>query len=379
MKIKKTKLLLYSRLALYPMHWEAFKVICSRYDVEASVIVTNYCDLPEGHQMLGSVDINKEKISGFSPKIYNIPQSSIIKKVLLIFKYLREIKPDIVWAQEEPVTLFLFPLLVYYFFKRKSPRIVIGLAENIFDYSIIKRLIYNILWRRIDVILSVANVSTKSIQKNGMPKSVKVYDLVAGCLSPEENILPMNMPIQTNKNDFIVGFVGRIIEEKGWKVVMHAIKQAPSNFKFAIAGSGNQIEELKEYMNNPKLKERIYYAGLLPKKELWRFYKAIDCLTVPSLTTKTWKEQFGGILADAMAMGIPIVGSDSGAVPEVTGPAGIIVPENNPDKLLEALIRLQSSPEIRRTLGENGKRRFKEEFCIEAYARKIAIGLNLKQ
>ena len=110
---------------------------------------------------------------------------------------------------------------------------------------------------------------------------------------------------------------------------------------------------------------------------LWRFYAALDCLVVPSLTFPHWKEQFGGVLADGMAMGLPLIGSDSGAIPEVIGPAGLAVPEGQAEALGAAIERLQQSPELCENLGEAGRRRFREEWAIPAYATKIAQMLRL--
>jgi glycosyltransferase involved in cell wall biosynthesis len=97
------------------------------------------------------------------------------------------------------------------------------------------------------------------------------------------------------------------------------------------------------------------------------------------LTFPKWKEQFGGVLADGMAMGVALVGSDSGAIPEVIGPAGFIVPEGKPDALAAALLRLRENAGMRRQLGKAGQQRFWAEFAIPAYAAKIAKVLELRE
>lgn len=375
--MKKKKVLLYSRLAFYPMHWEAFRLMSLKYNIEPIIITIENSDLPDGHRMLGSIDLEHERNLGFSPAIYYLPRKRVFKKIFLIFKYLREIKADAIWAQEEPTAPFLIPLFIFYFFKKRTPYIVAAIVENIFPIKGVVKIFYNALWRRLDGLLSVAPPSTTGIHDAGMPTSIPVHEFVAGCLSPEKDTAAMVIPIRKNPQDFIVGYVGRLVEEKGWKVALRAIKDAPPYFKFAVAGNGVQLDELQKAMEDPKLKDRIYYAGLLQKKDLWKFYKALDCLVVPSLTTKKWKEQFGGILADAMAIGVPIVGSDSGSIPSVTGPAGLIVPENDHAAILGALKKLQNDVILRKTLGENGKKRFQEEFSIPAYTQKIANALNL--
>ena len=87
-------------------------------------------------------------------------------------------------------------------------------------------------------------------------------------------------------------------------------------------------------------------------------YHEIDVLAVPSLTTPTWKEQFGPrATIEAMASGIPVVGSDSGAIPNVIGDVGLVVPEGDVDALAAALYLLRNDPEMRRDLGERGRER----------------------
>ena len=359
---KKKKLLLYSRLALYPMHWEAFKIICKEHNTIEPVVLTvdyAYDNLPDAHKMLSWGNPEKETTKDFKPKIYYIPQTNIFRKVFLIVKYLREISPDIIWSQEEPSTSFIFPMMLYYHFNKK-PKIVGAVNENIFIFGRLKTFLFKILWKRFDGLLSTTKVSLDGIIKAGMPLTIPASVLVCGCLSPVGNEAPMKIPIRTDHDDFVIGFVGRIIEEKGWKVIIRALKTLPNNFKLAVVGNGNQIEEFKKILNGQELKNRIWYSGFIPKNKLWGFYKGLDCLAVPSLTIKTWKEQTGGVLQDAMSVGLPIIGSDSGGIPEIVGDSGIIVPENDHVALAKAIKELKDKPDLRKKYGNNGKKRFEK-------------------
>ncbi len=67
------------------------------------------------------------------------------------------------------------------------------------------------------------------------------------------------------------------------------------------------------------------------------FMNAIDVFVLPSRTTPRWKEQFGRVIIEAQACGTPVIGSDSGAIPEVVGKGGWIVPERDPPGLANAL------------------------------------------
>ena len=371
-------LIFYSKLAFYPIHWEAFKYLCIHYLVQGTVITNTPPNLPTVHQQLGWINPEADAHDGFSPDIRVMPEASRAAKARWLRHQLHAIRPDAIWVQEEPYNDFLLQILRVYLFSRR-PRIVTAVCENIFSRGSLLRLVRRRLWSRLDGLMAVATPSIDGVRAAGMPASVPAMTLVAGALLPPEKVEPLTMPFSRMEDDFVVGFAGRICEEKGWKVLFTALLSLPTSFKCLIAGDGPQLPELHSWVNRPGLQGRVFYMGLLPKDALWRFYCAVDCLAVPSLTFPKWKEQFGGVLADGMAMGLPLVGSDSGAIPEVIGPAGLIVPENNPSALAAAIKRLRENPDLRCGLGEAGRQRFWAEFAIPAYARKIAKGLQLKE
>ena len=82
------------------------------------------------------------------------------------------------------------------------------------------------------------------------------------------------------------------------------------------------------------------FPGRPSKKELLATYPKFDVLVLPSLTTPDSVEQFGAVLAEAMAWGVPVIGSNSGGIPETIGQAGIIVPEGDVPALARALASL---------------------------------------
>jgi len=97
-------------------------------------------------------------------------------------------------------------------------------------------------------------------------------------------------------------------------------------------------------------------------------YAAMDVLTLPSRTCPNWKEQFGRVLIEAMACGVPVVGSDSGAIPSVIGDAGLVFPEGNAVALRDHLAALRDDVALRRSLGERGRQRVLACFTQERIA-----------
>jgi glycosyltransferase involved in cell wall biosynthesis len=359
------KLVLYSKLAFYPIHWQALEEIVRRYDVEAVVLAAPSPELPSVHEAHGTAE------PGVGIEVRRMPAGSRRDRLAWLARQLRESKPDAVWVQEEPIDPFLLEILALSRVRRR-PRIVASVCENIFPPSAsrVERIARRLLWPRLDALIAVASASVDGIRAAGMPATVQTETLVAGGLAPPERVEPMELPFA--ETDFVIGFSGRIVEEKGWRVLAEALEVLPEEFKLAVAGDGPDREALRD-----ALPGRVHDVGLLPKDALWPFYAALDVLAVPSLTTPRWKEQLGQTVLDGLAMGVPVVVSASGGLPDAAGEAGIVIPENDVGALADALRRLHDDPALRERLATAGRERFHREFAIPAYADKIAAALEL--
>ncbi len=362
-----TKLVLYSKLAFYPIHWLALEEIAARYDVEAIVLAAPSPDLPSVHAAHGTAGPGDAWI-----EVRRMPAGSRRERVVWLARQLREIRPDAIWVQEEPIDPFLLEILALYRFSG-HPRIVASVCENIFPPpGAGARAARRALWPRLDELIAVARPSIDGIRAAGMPASVPAVSLVAGGLRPPEHVEPLEFPFPGDS--FVVGFSGRIVEEKGWRVLVEALGSLPGEYVLAVAGDGPDLRELVAVLPG-----RVHSVGLLPKDDLWSFYAALDCLAVPSLTTPRWKEQLGGTLLDGLATGVPVVASDSGGLPDAIGDAGLLVPEGDAGALADALRRLREDGALRSRLADAGRERFRDEFAIPAYAGKIASALRLSQ
>ena len=272
-----------------------------------------------------------------------MPRGSRTERLAWIGRQLRDVRPDVIWVQEEPVDPFLLEMLALYRFRR-GPRIVTAVCESIFPRPsrFAVRAARRLLWPRLDHLMAVAQPSLQGIRAAGMPYSVPASTLVAGGLEPEGQVAAI--PLPDADSGFTVGFAGRLIEAKGWKVLVRAL---PEGARLVLAGDGPQRGELEALAAEDG---RLRYVGLKPKEELWSFYAALDCLAVPSLTTPRWKEQSASTLVDGLAMGLPIVASDSGGIADIMGPAGLLVPEGDAHALRNALARVRDDPALRESL-----------------------------
>ena len=100
------------------------------------------------------------------------------------------------------------------------------------------------------------------------------------------------------------------------------------------------------------------------------FYRSLDLLVLPSRTRPNWKEQFGRVLIEAMACGVPVLGSDSGEIPHVIGDAGIVFPEGDVEMLRCQVQRLMVDRAARNSLAAAGRQRVLDRFTMAEIARQ---------
>lgn len=153
---------------------------------------------------------------------------------------------------------------------------------------------------------------------------------------------------------FIAGYIGRLVEEKGLADFVEAIAQTPPCVRGVLVGDGPFEAQLREQIARLGLEARVTLLPARPAKELAPLMGALDVLVLPSRTTPRWKEQFGRVLIEAAACAVPTIGSDSGAIPGVIGDAGRIFPEGDTSALAKELGDLCAHPDAARALGQNG-------------------------
>lgn len=168
-------------------------------------------------------------------------------------------------------------------------------------------------------------------------------------------------------DEVLVGFGGRLVPEKGLDVLLEAVTRC-SSLRLVILGSGPDLGRLRGRAEALDAGDRIEFKGAVPSLEMPFWLNAMDILVLPSLSIPSWEEQFGRILVEAMACGVPVVASDSGEMPDVVGGDGLVVPEGDVGALAEALGRLAEDHALRRRLGSAGRSRALGQFSQDAVA-----------
>jgi glycosyltransferase involved in cell wall biosynthesis len=168
-------------------------------------------------------------------------------------------------------------------------------------------------------------------------------------------------------DDLVVGLTGRMVEEKGVATLVDAFAQSTGRWNLLFVGGGPMqalVDTLR--LRHPS---RIRIAAGVTHDEMPWYLAAMDVLCAPSRTTPRWREQFGRMLIEAMACGVPVIASISGEIPHVVGDAGVLVPEGDPGTWRQAIEDLIAEPGRRAALSARGLERARARFGWHTAAR----------
>jgi glycosyltransferase involved in cell wall biosynthesis len=154
--------------------------------------------------------------------------------------------------------------------------------------------------------------------------------------------------------------VGRMIERKGFKYLIDAMKYVVKEFpdaRLTLAGGGPVRDELMQQVKELSLENYVSLPGKVPSVVLEKLFSGADMFVLPAIIDKNGDtEGLGVVLVEAMTYKLPVVASNVGGIPDVIipGKSGILVEEKNSQALSEAMIKLLKAPDEMKVLGEKG-------------------------
>ncbi|OAB59736.1 glycosyl transferase family 1 [Phormidium willei BDU 130791] len=194
-----------------------------------------------------------------------------------------------------------------------------------------------------------------------------------------QNVLDLREELGIGPQEFVVGFVGRFVEEKGLMTLAKALQGlGDRSWRWLLLGRGPLRDPLEAWAHQQGVADKLTFVESVPHDQVSRYINLLDTLLLPSETTyrfKTlssvgWKEQFGHVLIEAMACRVPVIGSDSGEIPHVIGESGLVFPEGDADRLRDCLLKLMENPELAGELAQRGYHRALAEYTNRAIAQK---------
>ena len=177
-------------------------------------------------------------------------------------------------------------------------------------------------------------------------------------------------PVRVADAPFTLGYLGRLVENKGLTLLVEALASLPECCHLVLIGDGPMQHTLEAQALQLGVRNRITFKPGIPTYEVPTELQHMDVLVLPSLTRPNWKEQFGRVLAEAMACETPVIGSDSGEIPHVIGEAGLVFTEGNAQELAFCVRRLLDDPGLYANLASRGRQHVLEHYTQEQIARQ---------
>ena len=209
-------------------------------------------------------------------------------------------------------------------------------------------------------------------------------ELLPGAIDPEiyfprSEADDLKASLKANEDEVLIGYMGRIVEEKGFRTLaqaLGAIRSLP--WRLVIVGAGDYQAEFSGQMDGLGLSDRVNYLGYVPHSEAPTYLSAFDLLVIPSETRANWKEQFGRVIIESMACLTPVVGSSSGEIPNLIGATGggLVFDEGDADALAKQLSSLVTDAALRRQIAERGRQSVLAQYNTSAIARRFIDEIN---
>ena len=181
--------------------------------------------------------------------------------------------------------------------------------------------------------------------------------------------------IPREPGEFVIGYVGRLVEPKGLRTLAAALKELRGqSWKLVLIGAGDFDAEFRKLLDEGGVLDRATFLGFIPHDETPRYLSAFDALVLPSETQANWKEQFGRVITESLACGTAVIGSDSGEIPNLirASEGGLVFPERNAQEFAKALQTLIASPSLAQDFAARGMAWTIKNMTLTAIAAKMA-------
>lgn len=234
-----------------------------------------------------------------------------------------------------------------------------------------------------DGIIAGNHDAAEILRQRGYSKPIKIMPQLGvdeTLFYPSPRTVRLSNLLKIQPQDFVIGFVGRFVEEKGLLTLGKALANLKKyDWKWLLVGRGRFQTELIRIAKEWGISDRLIWVESVPHNQIPQYINLMNVLVLPSetslqfktLTLKGWKEQFGHVLIEAMACQVPVIGSNSGEIPHVIGEAGLIFPEGNVEELRNCLQRCLENPAFMAKLGKQGWERANTLYTNQALARQL--------
>lgn len=264
-----------------------------------------------------------------------------------IIAALREFQPHLIDLSHEPYSVACAELLTLFGWYAPHVPIVMQTNQNILhNYPPPFNWLEQRAFRRVAAAYACSQTVVEVLRAKGFDKPAPIvpFGVNTEAFRPATKARPADSPLT-------IGFVGRMLPGKGLKILAEALTQLKAlPWKLLVVGDGPVREEFEQSLCAASLRDRAEFTGAIAFDQVPKYFHAMDVMVLPTETTKRIREQFGRVLVEAMASGVPVIGSTCGAIPEVIGDAGLVFREGDSKALGDALTRVLTDGGLREQL-----------------------------
>ncbi len=296
-----------------------------------------------------------------------------------IIKELRAFKPDVIDMDHEPYSLPCAEIVTLRNLFAPTARIVMQTAQNIFKKYPQP---FRALEKRALKAVSAAYMCSETVREVLEGKGFTGPAVVAPFGVDPDLFHLRPKQDKGEERPLVIGYVGRLIEGKGIMTLTAALARLKDkDWRILVVGDGPRSDEARRSLSDNGLLERATFTGAVNYEEIPDYFQMMDLLIVPTRTTPKIREQFGRVIIEAMACGVPVIGSTCGAIPEVIGESGLVFEETDDRDLSEKIKLLLENEKLREQLSAKGVELVGKRFTWAHAAEKIvsAYGLALAE
>jgi len=365
------RILVISHSAIQPTYHRKFEEISNLGDVSIRVIVPE--KWVENTQVLHFSKIDKPNLTFIPAKVTFPGYGSRFFFISNIAKHFYEFKPNIIHLEEEPWSLCAIQTIILRkILCPKSPLIFrtslsIPIKQR---FNFLAESIEKITFRESDFAFILSEKAGKILRQKGYKKGMKVSpNGVDSAVFRKIDVNELKQRLGITENDFIIGYVGRIMRMKGLDTLLKSCSMIDRKYKLLLVGSGDYKDDLISLAKDLDITDKLILVGAVSAMEVPKYMNCMNVLVLPSITTPGWVEFFGRVLVEAMMCQVPVIGSSSGEIPNVVADAGLIFQEANPFDLKDKLLTIIDNADLRDELIKRGSARASSLYAWESIAK----------
>ncbi len=386
------KLLIFSSSSIVDTNRSYIRQIAIEYNVNIHLAILYKTSNLSRHNGIDNYlhepfDVSLHELSGFHPRVETFDNVS---------ELINKIRPTHILLEFDPATL-----LVYQIVKAiKNKNIFLGLlvlenrqknflldAFNELKNFNFKLVLGNLLClffnlnnkKKIDYLFPISHESCKVYQNLGYPKE-KIIKTPLGI----DKMLFTKLSVSTrekfrnklNLKKFTIAYFGRLVPEKGIDLLLLSLKeQKYSNWQLLLDNFSIYKSDYTEYLDilikKFDLSDNVVFFDC-KHNEMPFFYNAVDLVVLPSIETKNFKEQYGRVLVEAMLCKTLVIGSNTGAIPEIINNPFLIFESGNINAITSKINEIRDLNQNKlQVLIERNYNRALNELCIETQSKII--------